>query len=140
MPERESFPQAATLVIMEAARMPRDAVAPRHAGGTCPCSRGVPKPICGRPGALPVPKSSADRAGEDARAEDYFHDDPALASDADGALELIYAEFVTRSDLGQMPPGEEWSRRFPQWNEDLQDLFQIHDLMKKPGAGVRRGR
>jgi WD40 repeat protein len=71
------------------------------------------------------------RAGEDARAEDYLDSDPALAADADSALELIYAEFVTRNDLGQAPPRDQWSGRFPQWSNDLQDLLQIHDLMQE---------
>ena len=71
------------------------------------------------------------RAGEAARAEDYFAADPALASDLDSALELIYAEFVTRDDLGQTSGHDEWCERFPSWERDLRDLFRIHDLMKE---------
>ncbi len=70
------------------------------------------------------------RAGENARAEEYFGRDPALAETADAALELIYAEFVARSARGDCTAVSEWLVRFPDRANDLRELFQIHELMR----------
>src|SRR5262245_29636686 len=64
------------------------------------------------------------RAGQPCSAEGLLAAYPALAADADTAVELIYAEFVTREALGQRPASAEWCARFPQWQEPLAKLFQ----------------
>jgi eukaryotic-like serine/threonine-protein kinase len=46
-------------------------------------------------------------------AEDLFAAFPALASDSESALELIYTEFVARERLGQRPDPTDWYVRFP---------------------------
>jgi hypothetical protein len=63
------------------------------------------------------------RAGEDCRAETLLNDYPALASQPDYALELILTEFVTRQELGQRPDPAAWYARFPQWRDQLRELF-----------------
>jgi tetratricopeptide (TPR) repeat protein/tRNA A-37 threonylcarbamoyl transferase component Bud32 len=68
------------------------------------------------------------RAGSGRRVEDLLSAYPEVASDANAALELIYTEFVVREQLGQQPSPAEWFARFPQWREDLQQLFQVHRL------------
>jgi tetratricopeptide (TPR) repeat protein/tRNA A-37 threonylcarbamoyl transferase component Bud32 len=66
------------------------------------------------------------RAGEDCGAESFLADYPEVASHADSALELIYTEFVIREQLGQHPSPEQWYSRFPRWQQDLQQIFQVH--------------
>jgi tetratricopeptide (TPR) repeat protein len=67
-------------------------------------------------------------AGEPCRAEEFFATYPALAEHADAALELIYTEFIVRRHLGQRSTPEEWLARFPRWQDDLRQLFEVHHL------------
>jgi eukaryotic-like serine/threonine-protein kinase len=75
------------------------------------------------------------RAGEDCRAEEFLATLPALASDADAVLELLYTEFVVREQLGQEPSVAAWYARFPQWQPDLQQLLQVHQFMCRRSVG-----
>jgi serine/threonine protein kinase/formylglycine-generating enzyme required for sulfatase activity len=68
-------------------------------------------------------------AGEDCRAETIIERIPALASDPNCTIELIYAEYVIREELGQNPSPEEFFVRFPQWRERLERQFQVHELL-----------
>src|SRR5437870_1256504 len=70
------------------------------------------------------------RGREPCRAEDFFQTSPELTDDAETALDLIYAEYLTRSDLGETPAPEEYYARFPQWREPLYHQFQIHALLE----------
>ncbi len=74
---------------------------------------------------------------ENCRAEEFIDAWPELARDPDKALDLIYAEFLARSELGEAPDPEEYFRRFPQWREPLYHQFQIHSLLHAhlPGEG-----
>jgi serine/threonine-protein kinase len=81
------------------------------------------------------------RAGEDCRAEDWLAAYPELAGRAEHALELVYAEFVIREQLGQRPQPAAWYARFPQWHQDLQQLFHVHQLVRSkayPGPDLAR--
>jgi serine/threonine protein kinase len=80
------------------------------------------------------------RAGSGLRAEDLLAAYPAVASDANAALELIYTEFVVREQLGQQPSQAEWLVRFPQWREDLYQLFQVHQAAFASQANDEAGR
>src|SRR5262249_44401081 len=53
------------------------------------------------------------RSGHHCDAESLFAEFPSLAEQTDSALELIYAEFCTREELGQEPNPEDYYRRFP---------------------------
>jgi serine/threonine protein kinase/formylglycine-generating enzyme required for sulfatase activity len=75
------------------------------------------------------------RAGEGRCAEDLLAAFPALATHPEAALELIYTEFVVRQQLGQQPQAEAWYARFPQWHEDLRQLFLVHALVCESGTG-----
>src|SRR5262245_31446800 len=66
------------------------------------------------------------RDGEELSAEDLFTSRPALAADTDIGLEVAYTEFVVREQLGQQPDPASWLARFPQWRDDLEQLFQVH--------------
>jgi len=69
------------------------------------------------------------RSGDDARAERWFETFPALAADAEAAIELIYTEFATCDELGRRPDAAEYLRRFPQWTVALERQFDIHRLL-----------
>jgi tetratricopeptide (TPR) repeat protein len=76
------------------------------------------------------------RADQPGRAADFLAAAPALAAEPNAALELIYTEFVVREQLGQKPRFEEWCARFPQWQEDLRQLFQVHRLARDAQLGA----
>jgi hypothetical protein len=63
------------------------------------------------------------QSGEPCRAETFLSDYPTLASDPDQALDLVFAEFLTRRALGQSLDPDEWYSRFPQWRDRLQRQF-----------------
>jgi tetratricopeptide (TPR) repeat protein len=69
------------------------------------------------------------RAAEPCRAEDILASYPDLASDGDAALEVIYTEYVVREQLGQHPIPADWHARFPQWRQQLEEVFQVHEAM-----------
>jgi hypothetical protein len=66
------------------------------------------------------------RAGSGRRVEDLLAAYPALGSDKEAALELIYTEFVIREQLGQKVSPADWYARFPEWQRDLEQLFEVH--------------
>jgi serine/threonine protein kinase len=72
------------------------------------------------------------RSGEDAAAEAVFRSHPDVLGEIDAALELVYTEFVIREQLGQKPTPDDWYARFPQWREDLAQLFEVHDFVASP--------
>jgi WD40 repeat protein len=73
------------------------------------------------------------RAGEPCPAEALLAAHPALAADAEAALELVYAEFALREELGQQPTPEEWFARFPAWRDRLERLFRVHRQLAGSG-------
>jgi serine/threonine-protein kinase len=66
------------------------------------------------------------QAGERVTAEDYLRRYPAVAADPDGALDLVYAEFLLREGLGERPSAEEYRRRFPDHADTLQAQIDMH--------------
>jgi serine/threonine protein kinase/tetratricopeptide (TPR) repeat protein len=75
------------------------------------------------------------RADAPCRAEDLLAAYPAVAAHTDAALELIYTEFVLRNELGQEANRADWLARFPQWRDDLAELFEVHTVL---AAGATR--
>lgn len=71
------------------------------------------------------------RAGGDGRAEDLLAAYPAVAADAEAALELVYTEFAVREELGQTPDPADWYARFPQWRADLEQVFEVHRELRR---------
>jgi len=69
------------------------------------------------------------RAGLACRAEELLAAQPTISSDTDAALELLYTEFVVREQLGEQPQPKEWLDRFPQWRQELLQLFEVHALV-----------
>ncbi|MCO6457234.1 MAG: protein kinase [Pirellulaceae bacterium] len=54
---------------------------------------------------------------------------PDLLAERDAILELIYTEYVLRLEQGEEVPVERWLARFPQWERDLRELFQVHEYL-----------
>ncbi|GIW80305.1 MAG: hypothetical protein KatS3mg105_2112 [Gemmatales bacterium] len=71
------------------------------------------------------------RAGDDVSAADLLRSHPHFENDADAAVELIYAEFVTREHLGQKPNPADFCRRYPRWAGELREQLRIHELMSQ---------
>jgi serine/threonine-protein kinase len=70
------------------------------------------------------------RAGRAGRAEQVFARYPALAANADSALEIIYStEFTLRDLRGEGPTPAEYYERFPQYRQALEELFGLHELV-----------
>jgi serine/threonine-protein kinase len=52
--------------------------------------------------------------------EQYLIDYPLLSADEEGTVDLIYQEFILRSELGPAPSLAEYVQRFPQYGTQLQ--------------------
>ncbi len=91
---------------------------------------------------LPVSGSSGDlvqqlckslerrlRAGESIRCEELLANHPELAADPEQAMDLIYTEYSTRCELGEMPTASEFTSRFPQWQTQLDEQFQLDEFL-----------
>src|SRR5262245_21175442 len=72
------------------------------------------------------------RAGERCLAEDLLREFPLVADQPDLAVELVYAEFVLREELGEGPQPEDYCRRFPRWEEPLRRLLGVHAALAHP--------
>ena len=64
--------------------------------------------------------------GERVLAEAYLQRCPAVRADGEGALELIYAEFVCREARGEAPSLEEYLGRFPEYAPRLEQQIALH--------------
>ena len=80
------------------------------------------------------------RAGESIRCEELLADHPGLAADPEQALDLIYTEYSTRCELGEKPAASEFTSRFPQWQTQLDEQFQLDEFLDaEPAIRVRSG-
>jgi tetratricopeptide (TPR) repeat protein len=68
--------------------------------------------------------------GERVRVEAYIEGNPALRSDPDGILDLIYNEVVLREEAGDAPRLEEYVERFPQFRAQLRLQFEVHRALE----------
>ncbi len=62
---------------------------------------------------------------------------PSLVSDKELVLEMVYTEYVVRQEMGHDMPLDEWIRRFPQWEQDLRELFQVHEYLSSAAVGTQ---
>lgn len=74
------------------------------------------------------------RSGRAARAEEWLRSCPAVASDDDLAIELIYGEYVSRESMGETPSAQEYYDRFPAHASRLSRLFDVDALLAEGGA------
>jgi len=49
-----------------------------------------------------------------------------VPDDAEAVLDLVYAEFLLREELGERPDADEYVRRFPQYGDALRRQFRLH--------------
>jgi WD40 repeat protein/tRNA A-37 threonylcarbamoyl transferase component Bud32 len=60
------------------------------------------------------------------RAEDYLARFPAVAADAELAIDVIYAEYLAREQAGERPDLGEYRRRFPAFGDVLAEQIGLH--------------
>src|SRR5262245_21480644 len=58
-------------------------------------------------------------------AEDYLRDHPDLTRDMEGAVEVVYGEYLLREELSEAPQPEEYLLRFPQYADRLEQQFRL---------------
>ncbi|SIO31386.1 WD40 repeat [Singulisphaera sp. GP187] len=71
--------------------------------------------------------------------EVYLDQHPHLAEDEDAVIELLYAEYVVREEVGEPPTAEEWYARFPRWRDRLGRLLEFHRLFEEDEEGEGEG-
>lgn len=69
------------------------------------------------------------REGESPLVEEYLKQYPALASDSEVVLDLLYNEVVAREECGETPQPDEYTRRFPDLADSLRDLMDLHSAV-----------
>jgi len=69
------------------------------------------------------------RRGESQVSEQVLAAHPRVAEDKESCLEVLYTEFVLRQELGEQPAITEWITRFPAWEADIRELFEVHNYV-----------
>lgn len=69
------------------------------------------------------------KRGATESSEQIAADFPDVLADKEAMLELVYTEHVLLQEQGREIPVEQWIQRFPQWRDDLEELFQVHDYL-----------
>jgi serine/threonine-protein kinase len=93
---------------------------------------------------LRVDQSERYRLGECVLAERYLQAFPALASDPERAIDLIFAEYLLREEMGTQPAAAGFLDRFPRYAEELKLQLELHQAMgtrnaQSAGAGIGAG-
>src|SRR5439155_16544892 len=70
------------------------------------------------------------QAAERVAVEDYLQTFPILRTAIDEALDLIYAEFLLRQELGESPSSEEYLQRFPFIASQLQRQLKLDEAIQ----------
>jgi tetratricopeptide (TPR) repeat protein/tRNA A-37 threonylcarbamoyl transferase component Bud32 len=77
------------------------------------------------------------RAGQRNVVERVLEQEPELA-EPETTLELIFAEFIGREELGEQPDAAEYFRRFPSLTERIERLLRIHQAFPGDPAAPPR--
>jgi serine/threonine protein kinase/WD40 repeat protein len=76
------------------------------------------------------------RRGEQPDAREYLDRFSALAAELETAVDIVYAEFLVREQLGQRPPLSEFEQRFPELAPILADQIRLHEAFaQEPEEG-----
>ncbi|HZZ77702.1 MAG TPA: serine/threonine-protein kinase, partial [Gemmataceae bacterium] len=67
-------------------------------------------------------------------AEDYLREFPAVAADAELAVDVIYAEFLAREQSGEQPKLSDFKQRFPRHAAVLGEQVRLHRALAPPDA------
>jgi WD40 repeat protein/Tfp pilus assembly protein PilF len=78
------------------------------------------------------------RRGQLVPAESYLEAFPPVREEPEHAIDLVFAEYLMREQLGESPTFEEYARRFPQYADQLKLQVELHQAMEEQGAGEWR--
>jgi eukaryotic-like serine/threonine-protein kinase len=87
--------------------------------------------------ALLLDQAAAWQRRERIPVEVYLREQPALAAQPEGILDLIYHEVVLREALGETPVLQEYLRRFPHLSRELQTQFDFDGALQKSANGAQ---
>jgi len=74
------------------------------------------------------------RRGEWVPAESYLDAFPTVTHDPERAIDLVFAEYLLREQLGESPALDEYARRFPQYADQLTLQVELHRAMEEDGG------
>jgi WD40 repeat protein len=75
--------------------------------------------------------------GEWVPAEAYFEAFPTVLDDPEMAIDLVFAEYLLREQLGESPTLLEYEHRFPQFAAPLKLQVELHQAMQEEGGCER---
>jgi serine/threonine protein kinase/tetratricopeptide (TPR) repeat protein len=78
---------------------------------------------------LLVDQAERFRLGQGVPAETYLDSFPMVRDDPEEAVDLVFAEYLLREELGEQPAAEEYLRRFPQYATALELQLELHHAM-----------
>jgi hypothetical protein len=81
---------------------------------------------------LLVDQAERFRLGEGVSAETYLDGFPTVRDNPEAAVDLIFAEYLLREEMGEVPTAEEYVCRFPQHASALELQAELHEAI---GAG-----
>jgi len=70
------------------------------------------------------------RAGAATTVERYLDNEPALRTNPEAVLDLIYQEILLRTERGEKPQVGEYLERFPHLESELRPLFEVHGALE----------
>jgi hypothetical protein len=73
--------------------------------------------------------------GERVPVEKYLQDHPELHADPDGAIDLIFNEYLLREKQGERPDPSEFMQRFPEYAAVLQAQIELHQALAAGSNG-----
>jgi WD40 repeat protein len=79
---------------------------------------------------LRVDQRERRRLGQWIPAESYLNAFPAVRNDPEKAMDLVFAEYMLREELGEAPTLAEYARRFPQYADQLKLQVELHQAME----------
>ena len=86
-------------------------------------------PLAERRAAVLADQADRWQRGERVPVETYLQHRTELELDDEAILDLIYGEFVQRSERGERPGTDEFQERFPEYRERLQRLFLLDQAL-----------
>ncbi len=73
------------------------------------------------------------RRGQWVSAESYLDAFPSVRDDPERAIDVVFAEYMLREQLGESPTLGEYIRRFPQYADPLRLQVELHGAMEGEG-------
>jgi WD40 repeat protein/tRNA A-37 threonylcarbamoyl transferase component Bud32 len=70
------------------------------------------------------------QSGTATSVEDFLEREPALRSNPEAILDLIYKEVLLRCDRGERPQLQEYARRFPEHAAAIGAIFEVHEALE----------